>query len=115
MDVVADNVRDIYEAMAMLSYDPDVLEFRMAGESEFFREDGRPSSLTMEASPGAGRLELSLGRRAKPLSGTGVLASLTFRAKRPGVSKLEIMSAKMFGPEDGPVAFSTSPGLIHVR
>jgi len=115
VDLVADNVRDVYEATGMLAYDHTVLEFRKAEKGEFFQEDGRPASLTIEANPGAGRLQFSFGRRAKPVSGTGVLASLVFRAKQPGVSKVEIMSARILGAEDEQVAFSKGPGLIRVR
>ena len=115
VDVAAVGVRGVHEAMAMLAFDPNVLEFRKAEEGEFFREPGRPSSLRFEASPRAGRLELSLGRRTLPLTGTGVLASLVFKAKRPGISKIEILKGHISGHEEEQVAFVTSTGLIRVR
>ena len=115
VDVSAVDVRDGYEALAMLAFDPNVLEFRRAEEGPFFREPGRASSLTFEASPRAGTLELHMGRRTTPVSGTGILASVVFKAKRPGVSRIEITKGKISGSEEEQIAFITSAGTIRVR
>ena len=108
VDVEVRNVDNLFGADLILGFDPDLLEV----------VDSAPASPGVQITPGdllaSGQLMVnqadnSLGRiefvvtllgTQSPVSGDGILASVTFRAKRPGESIISFQSLAL-GRKDG--------------
>ena len=115
MNLMAENVTGMTEAVLVVSYNPTVLEFRRALVGEFLKSGGAPASVMIATHPGKGQVELRMRRDGPPVSGSGVLASLFFRAKAPGLATVELQRPTVTGPEGTPRAVTVRRGQVRVR
>ncbi len=67
------------------------------------------------ANPAAGHVELRMRREGPPVSGSGVLASLFFRAKAPGLATVELQRPTVTGPDATPRPVTVRRGQVQVR
>ena len=111
-----DNVEGLVESNLTITYDPKILEFREAQEGEFLKR-GRAATMSVDVNPVAGTVALQL-RRAEGdpgASGGGVLASLTFLGKAPGVSQIGLEAPRLVSAGKGVLAAQSSQGVLRVR
>ena len=115
MNLMAENVTGMTEAVLVVSYNPTVLEFRRALVGEFLKSGGAPASVMIATHPGKGQVELRMRRDGPPVSGSGVLASLFFRAKAPGLATVELQRPTVTGPDATPRPVTVRRGQVRVR
>jgi general secretion pathway protein D len=116
VDVLVDNVEGLLESSFTMSYDPKILEFRGAQEGEFLKREGT-ATMSVEANPVPGTVTVQL-RRAdgdRGASGSGVLASLTFLGKAPGVSLLGLAAPRLVDAGKTVLSAGSSQGIVRVR
>jgi general secretion pathway protein D len=85
-------------------------------EGEFLRRDGAALSVTKQIQPESGRTVFGIVRNAaQGTSGTGVLATLRFRAAAPGSAQIAVRSASVIGAPTAGVPALPSPATVEVR
>ena len=116
VEVLVSNVDDLAEGTLTFSYDPRVLEFRQALEGEFLKRDGA-ATVTTEANPATGTVVVRLKRSegAKGVSGAGVLATLAFIGKGPGLSPVAIQAPRLLNTANAAVPVSEGRGVVRVQ
>ncbi len=102
LDIKITDVKDLFNAPFVLTYDPVFVDFVAIGESSFMKKDGRQTVFTSKVDPAAGTVTVTLGRIAgdSGVTGGGTLATASFRAKNQGPANFAFRNA----------AFSTSYG-----
>ena len=116
LDVVVTNLADLSGGTLTVGFDPKILEFRQALEGAFLKQDGG-AVVTAEVNPMTGTVVLRLKRTAgaKGVSGTGILATLAFAGKAPGVSSVTIQSPRLLSMAQAPLAATEGQGVVRVR
>ncbi|KAB0669321.1 type II secretion system protein [Oryzomonas sagensis] len=86
--VRASFVKDLIKAPFVLAYDPAKLEYVSILEGPLLGSDNKPTFFSGEDNPGKGTVTVSLSRKVENVgvSGTGTIASLTFKAKKAGAA-----------------------------
>jgi hypothetical protein len=113
---VVDNVLGLVDSNLTITYDPKILEFREAREGEFLKQ-GRAATMSVDANPVTGTVALQLrgAEGDKGASGSGVLASLTFLGKAPGVSQIGLQAPQLVGAGKTALSAQSSQGVLRVR
>ena len=97
VEVLVDGVKDLYGAPFNLIYDPLFAEFVSGSEGEMLRQDGKQTSFSAVNDTLGGKVSVSLRRNgdAGGITGKGVLAALTFKAKNAGPLNLGFSSVTL--------------------
>jgi general secretion pathway protein D len=116
VDLLVDNVEGLVESSVTLTYDPKILEFVQAQEGEFIKQGGS-ATMSVNANPVTGTVALQVRRAEsdKGASGGGVLASLTFLGKAPGVSQIGVETPRLVNAGKVVLSAGTSQGVLRVR
>jgi general secretion pathway protein D len=116
LDVLVTNMQDLAGGSVTIGYDPKVLEFRQAIEGEFLKQAGGGAVLA-EVNPLSGTVMVTLKRNegAKGVSGAGVLATLSFAGKAPGVSPVTLQTPRLLNMAQAPLAATEGRGIVRVR
>ncbi len=116
LDVLVSNIDEFAEGTLTISYDPKILEFRQVLEGEFLKRDGS-ATVFAEVNPSAGTVVVRLKRAegAKGVSGAGVLATLAFVGKGPGLSPLAIQTPQLLSASKAPLPASGGQGVVRVQ
>jgi hypothetical protein len=116
VDVLVDNVEGLLESSFTMTYDPKVLEFREAQQGEFLKQGGT-ATMSVDANPATGTVTIHLRRAEgdRGASGSGVLASLTFLGKAPGVSLLGLEAPRLVDAGKTALSAGSSQGVVRVR
>jgi general secretion pathway protein D len=116
VDLLVDNAQGLVESNLTITYDPKILEFREAQEGEFLKQ-GRSAPMSVDVNPVTGTVALQFRRAEgdRGASGSGVLASLTFVGKAPGVSQIGLQAPRLVGAGKTVLAAQSSQGVLRVR
>ena len=89
LTVSVDRIEGLYSAPFYLIYDPSLLEFIKASEGNFLKKDGKQTTFFQVNNPETGQVIIGLSRlgQAGGVTGSGTLATFTFRAKSSGIGK----------------------------
>ena len=92
LTVSVDRIEGLYSAPFYLIYDPSLLEFIKASEGNFLKKDGKQTAFFHVNIPQSGRVMIGLSRvgQVGGVTGSGPLATFTFRAKNSGVGKFSV-------------------------
>ena len=92
LTVSVDRIEGLYSAPFYLIYDPSLLEFIKASEGNFLKKDGKQTTFFQVNNPETGQVIIGLSRlgQAGGVTGSGPLATFTFRAKSSGIGKFSI-------------------------
>ena len=95
VNIVASNAADLHNAPFVLSYDPALLEYEGASEGAFLKMDGTQTGFQATGVKNSGQVSVNLGRTGNVggVTGSGVLAVLSFRAKAPGTAGFGFISS----------------------
>ncbi len=90
LSIEADQVKDLFSAPFYLKYDPQFLEFIGLTEGKFLNKDGKPTVFIYSVDPDTGQVIIGLSRLGDVggISGSGVLALATFKAKNSGTATM---------------------------
>jgi general secretion pathway protein D len=110
--IQADQARDLYSAPFYLQYDPQTLEFINLAEGKFLNQDGKPTAFIYSVQPDTGLIIVGLSRLGEiaGVSGSGILALATFRAKNPGQATIAFQNVDFRDArfEQIPMVFETN-------
>ena len=98
--ITAANVSNLSNASFVLTYDPAILDYEGASEGPFMKNDGKTTSFQAAKTGSAGQILVNLNRagNAGGVNGSGLLASVTFRAKSQGRAMLGFPTAHFADP-----------------
>ena len=100
-----------------VTYNPAVLRVRSVQEGSFMRAGGANATMTQQADPNGGRIDIAILRTADTtgVAGTGALAALIFDAIAPGNANLAVTgTATAPGGAPLPLQFQAPP-MVTVR
>lgn len=117
LSIQADQTRDLYSAPFYLQYDPQVIELISLTEGKFLNQDGKPTAFIYSVDPDTGRVIVGLSRLGEVggVSGSGALASATFRAKKPGTALLTFQNVDFRNTRFEPVPVNFRTDEIQIR
>ncbi|MEW6684381.1 MAG: cohesin domain-containing protein [Nitrospirota bacterium] len=95
VNVVVTGVERLYSAPFYLSYNPSVLELTKVTQGEFLKQDGQQTAFLHANHAEMGRVMIGLSRlgQVDGITGAGVLVSITFLAKAPGIGTFAVHEA----------------------
>jgi general secretion pathway protein D len=96
INIVASNATDLNNALFVLSFDPALLDYDGASEGAFLKMDGKQTSFQATGVKNSGQVSVNLRRTGNigGVTGSGVLAVLSFKAKAPGTAGLGFLSSE---------------------
>jgi len=121
IDIVAEEVENILAARVVLDFDAAELELQKVEAVDSFlgQNGGSLVAPEPEIDNAGGRLDLSIGVAggSRPgVDGTGVLARLTFRAKRSGVAEISLgTDTALRDPDNRAISIRTEGTTITVQ
>ena len=95
LDIKVSDVNDLANAPFVLTYDPVFVDFVSVSEGLFLKKDGKPTTFNSKTDSAAGTLAVTLGRTPGNggVAGSGILATVTFRAKNQGPASFAFRNA----------------------
>ena len=118
VDLMAEEVGDLMLAHVVIDFDGDALVLDSVKQGGFLAEAGGSVVFLDDATPGRVLVDAGVAEGDPAgVSGTGVLATLAFRAAVATTSALEIPSGAAFrDPSNGPTPIAeTAPGMVVVE
>jgi len=117
LSIEADQVKDLFSAPFYLKYDPQLLEFIGLTEGKFLNRDGKPTVFIYSVDPDTGQVIIGLSRLGDVggISGSGVLALATFKAKNPGTANVAFQNVDFRDIQLEPVNVLSESGEVQVR
>lgn len=102
LDVKVSDAKDLVFAPFVLTYDPAFVEFSSASEGPVMNKDGKPTTFSNVFNSAEGTVSILIGRNDKKsgISGSGVLATVSFTAKSGGSANFGFKS-NSFTASDG--------------
>jgi general secretion pathway protein D len=99
VDIKASEVNNLRSAPFVLSYDPIFVEFVDATAGELLKSEGKPPvfKATNDKSTGQVTFSASLPDNASPVSGSGKITTVIFRAKNQGPASFGLMGVNFIG------------------
>ncbi|RME52470.1 hypothetical protein D6783_04610 [Candidatus Woesearchaeota archaeon] len=114
------NLNDLSGFQFNLAYDPQVLEAVRVEEGEFLKRAGETFKVGPDLSTAgliANFAVVKLGGGGKigtGVSGSGTLATITFKAKKKGTSQLAFENVKFVNPPSDQLSVQAFPGRVTV-
>lgn len=101
VQIIIQNVEQLYAAPFAFAYDPKVLKCTNVQEGSFLKQDGKSTGFLTSIDQSKGVVNISLSRMGKVggIDGRGMLAQLTFEATSVGSAKLSIEHPKFLDAE----------------
>lgn len=92
VQLVVNNVRDLYSAPMQVGFDPKMLQVMAVSAGDFLSRDGQPVALVHRENADTGTITMNATRPPGTggVTGNGVLFTFTFQAKAPGASTLTV-------------------------
>ncbi|NPV52890.1 MAG: cellulosome anchor protein [Firmicutes bacterium] len=116
VDVMATNIGGFKSSDISISYDPRVLEAVSVSRGTVFVEDGRLLKWdegVIDNSKGV--IKGIRGEVDSPLTAWGTLCTINFRAKAPGVSRIELPGLELKNSRGGKIALTIADGKVSVK
>lgn len=90
VDVLVEEMQNLYSASLYVDYDANLLEFVQAEKGDFLQQGGLASIFTSSANPTVGKVLVGVrqGSGGSGASGSGLLFHLVFKAKAAGIASL---------------------------
>jgi general secretion pathway protein D len=110
--LIIENATEVSSAPLQVSFDPKVVKLNDAGRGDFFSSDGQIPVFTKNIQNDAGAAAMNLNRlpNTPGVSGSGVLATLTFQAVAKGSTTVTVPNLTVRNAQ-GQVVFSGSPQM----
>jgi hypothetical protein len=113
----AASIKNFYGAMVTLSYDPKVVEFKIANEGTLLKKDGQQTSFLFSNNVGAGTVNLYMTRMGDVggVDGAGNLCTLIFQAKSGGTSPVRLRRVKLTNLKQEQIKTENKGGKVVVQ
>jgi general secretion pathway protein D len=111
------NATNVYAVPVEISYDPKQLQLLNVSPGQFLQKDGQPVALVHRGDESKGTLIVNATRPpgAPGLSGQGTVFTLTFMAKAPGQSMLNITRAGARDPGQNALPVNAGQAMVTVK
>ncbi|MEA5112693.1 MAG: type II secretion system protein [Geobacteraceae bacterium] len=108
---------DLSKTPFKLAFDPAVLEFIGALEGNFLKQGGAKTDFRTSLDRQSGTLEVIMGRSAggSGASGSGTLATIIFKARKPGYAGLGLQNATFATSKGAPVEVTPYSSAVEIR
>ena len=116
VDLVVENVQDLFTVPLAMSFDPAVVMLMEVHHGDLMGGAEQPAALVQRVDEQAGTAIISISRPPGigGASGNGILVSLVFEARAAGRSALEIRNVAARNSRREALTFETAPGEIAV-
>jgi len=96
-EIAAGGMQNLYGAIITLSYDPRIVEFKIANEGTLLKKDGQQTSFLFSNNIKAGTVDIYMTRIGDVggVGGSGSLCALVFQSKSGGTSEIAMRSVKL--------------------
>lgn len=113
LDIKVSDVKDLASSPFVLTYDPVFVDFVAITEGAFLKNDGKPTAFSSKTDSAAGTVTVTAVRAAgnTGVSGSGTLATASFRAKNQGPASFAFRNAAFltsYGAAVNILPFSTA-------
>jgi general secretion pathway protein D len=117
MQLVVNNVNDLYSAPMQINFDPRFLQVTSVSAGDFLSRDGQPVALVHREDQNAGSINFTATRPPGTggISGSGVLLTVTFQAKAPGQSSVVVSRPGGQSSARAPITMSGANATITVK
>lgn len=117
LDIKVSDIKDVFEAPFVLSYDPVLVEFISASEGSFLKGDNKQVAFSSKVDMGSGTVTVSLARGTGSggISGSGDLMSLVFLAKAQGSAGFGFNSTTFSTDSGQPVTVLPFSTAVEIR
>lgn len=94
LDIKINDVKDLFSAPFVLTYDPNFVDFMAISEGTLMNRDGKQTAFTSRSDAAGGTVTVELVRGAgnSGVSGGGTLATVIFKAKNQGPANFAFRS-----------------------
>ncbi len=117
LEISAMKVKDLYGAIITLSYDPRVVDFKVASEGQLLKKDGQQTSFLFSNNVRAGTVDIYLTRIGDVggVEGAGGLSTVAFQGKAGGTSAINVKSIKLTNFNREQISAETKGATITVK
>ena len=115
--LAAENVKGLAHAPVRLAFDAEVLEFVSGEEGSFLTSDGAQTQFMIAPGETPGTLDIALSRMAPAngIDGSGVLCSVTFLARGPGMSPIVTAGSRFLDATARGMALRSDDAYVSVQ
>jgi general secretion pathway protein D len=117
IEVKISDVKDLANAPFVLTYDPVFVDYISIAEGAFMKKDGKPTVFSGKADSASGVVSVTLKRAAgnEGVSGAGVLASVSFRAKNQGPASFAFRNSSFTSSFSAPLNILPFSTAVDIR
>jgi len=117
VQLVVNNVNDLYSAPMQINFDPKMLQVTSVSAGDFLSRDGQPVALVHREDPSTGLISFTATRPPGTggISGSGVLLTMTFQAKAAGQSSIVVARPGGQSSTRAPITMSSANATITVK
>ncbi len=117
VNVMVTGAQNAFSVPLQISYDPKALQIINVSNGSFLSRDGQPVALVHRDDAVTGALQVTATRppNSGGISGDGMVFTVTFQAKTPGQSTLNITRAMVRGPRDEAANATGSQAVVTIR
>jgi len=115
--LAAENVKGLAHAPVRLAFDAEVLEFVSGEEGSFLTSDGAQTQFMIATGEIPGTLDIALSRMAPAngIDGSGVLCSVTFLSRGPGMSPIVTAGSRFLDATARGMALRSDDAYVSVQ
>jgi len=117
VNVVLSQVQNLYSVPVQITYNPNMLEVVNVSDGNLLSRDGQPVALVHRDDPSSGTLQVTATRppNSGGVSGEGQVFTITFMAKGPGTSTLNIARDGLRDSSMQPIPASGTQATVTVQ
>jgi general secretion pathway protein D len=117
VQLVVSNVNDLFSAPMQINFDPKSLEVTSVSAGDFLSRDGQPVALVHREDPNTGLISFTASRPPGTggLSGSGVLVTMTFKAKEAGESSIVVSRPGGQSSTRVPITMTSANATVTVK
>ena len=117
VQVVVSNAENLFAAPFYFYYNPTALTLEMVSEGNFLNQDGGNTVFLKSVDPTQGRIIVGLSRlgSAPGMSGSGALATITFKAQAPGQASITLANVNFKDPKLNTLPVQVNSGVVEIR
>ena len=117
VNVVLSQVQNLYSVPVQITYNPNMLEVVNVSDGNLLSRDGQPVALVHRDDPSTGTLQVTATRppNSGGVSGEGQVFTITFLAKGPGTSTLNIARDGLRDSSMQPIPASSAQATVTVQ
>jgi general secretion pathway protein D len=117
LEITAGDMKSLYGAILTLSYDPKIVEFKVASEGTLLKKDGQQTSFLFSNNIKAGTVDIYMTRIGDVggVDGAGNTCTLVFQSKSGGSSEIALRSVKLTNFKREQIKAETKGGKVVVK